>query len=612
MTLFRLQATTSMTRLLALGTSWAIGIVLLVSNYYWPFRGGLSYAQFWLGILFCMIPASFLILGNAFSRGSKALVLFVWGVTLYLPKVLRTPEFFINRDELSHFQTLKLIYESGSLNINHTVFKASIYYPGLELLTVSLKSITNLSLFSTGILLIGFIHSLSLVFIFLLFEKITSSTRIAALGAFLYTANTGFTYFGCLFSYESLGIFLVVLLLFLISKGLHEMNSMRILSSLSLIVVSALVITHHFSSYMLLLFLIILILVQFYKNVISKKSIDKKSYLNFALLTATLIFGWLIYVATISIEYLGGILTDRLYNILKFSIFEGQRQLFWQSPLPNYEVFIDTYTYIPLILLFSGLGVYFIIKERKVHNTFIYALIVYGPVLYFLSLSLIPTYSADIAYRSWSFLFIGASFVVAFATDRMIQRKKVKFLSHQPLLKIFSFVAITLIFVGGISISLPEPVRFSAPPKFATGPSSMSFDVFHSADWFQNYFGRYNNIVGDLTIEDAFGAYGIQNARAWLAWEVFFPKIIDNHVLDNLKGFQDKYLITNALMSRYLAESGFYFKQGELHIEEHPGYGRTQPLPKECLDKFDNSIFFNRMYTNGNITIYKINLEKFP
>jgi len=318
-----------MLKLLAVVMLWAIGLVLLVLDYSWPFRGDFSYAQFWLGILFCMIPALFLILDNDFSRRSKVFVLFTWGITLYLLKVLRSPNFLNFQDEILHFQTLKLIYESGTLAINPTIFKVSMYYPGLELLAVSLKSITNLSLFHTAILSIGLIHSLLPIFIFFFFERITS-IRVAALGAFIYSGSASYATFLSYFSYGTLGMFLVAFLAFLILKKSYKANSTLFVSCLVLLTLPTLVITHHFSSYMFLLFLIVLVFVQFYKNAIQKESIDRKSYLNLALVTATFIFGWLIYVATISINYLGGILTDRIMKILKFSIFEGQRELFWK------------------------------------------------------------------------------------------------------------------------------------------------------------------------------------------------------------------------------------------------------------------------------------------
>ena len=605
MMLFRVHITTSVSRLLALGILWAIGAVLLVLDYHWVFREGLSYAQFWLGILFCMIPAFFLILDNNFSREGKVFVLFMWGITLYFPKVLRSPDFLNFQDEILHFQTSKLIYESGTLNINPTIFPVSMYYPGLELLAVSMKSITNLSLFSTAILLVGLIHSLLLVFIFLLFEKITSSTQIAALGALIYTSNLNYFTFSSFFSYESLGIFLAALLALLLSEKSYKANDTLFFSFLSLLTLSALVITHHFSSYMVLLFLIILVLVRFCKNLVSKRSIDKKSYLNFTLLTATLIFGWVMYVASISVEYLGGILTDRIKRIVEFSIFTGNRELFWQSPLPNYEVFINKYLYIPLILLFSWIGIYFIHREKKLPNTFVYALITYGPVLFFFSLPLILTGSADVAYRSWTFFFVGVSFVVAYATNRMIRQRKF-------LIKTFAFIAVILILVSGISLGDNPSGRFLGSVNLVSGPTAMTSDVIYASNWFEEEIGRYNNILGDLTIQWVFGGYGVQNITTSEAWSIFFPKTINNTVINILKIHNIEYIIVDKRITEFLGRSGHYFSWMEPYVEGHPGYGSIQPLPKECIDKFDDGIFLSRMYSNGNITIYKINIKKLP
>lgn len=595
----------SKSRFLVLGILWAIGITFLVFDYGSQFRGNLSYVQFWLGILFCMIPAFFLLLDNAFSWRGKVFVLFMWGTTLYVPKVLRSPNFLNFQDEILHFQTLKLIYESGTLGINPTIFKISMYYPGLELLAVSLKSVTTLSLFSTAILLIGLIHSLLPVFIFLILKKIASSDRIAALGAFIFTSNPRYFFFHSSFGYESLGIFFVALLVFLITKKAYEANNALFFSCLSLVVLPALAITHHFSSDMFLLFLIILILLQFYKNVISEKSTMEKLHIHFVLLAATFIFAWQTYCATISINYFQGLLTYRIDRILNFLIFGEQRALFLHSPLPNYEIFIDTYLYIPLILLLSGLGVYFIRKERKLRNTFVHSCILYGPLLTFLSLPLILTYSADIAYRSWSFLFMGVSFVVAHAVNKMIQQKNF-------LTKTFAFSAVVLIIIAGISLGDNESGRFLGSSKLVSGPVAITSDVVCASSWFEGKEGRYNNLLGDLTIHWVFGGYGVQNATTFEAWNVFFPKTISNSVISALEMQSIGYVIADRRITESLGQFGFYFSRTELDIEDHPGYGSAQPLPKECLDKFDDGVFLSRMYSNGNITIYKINLEKFP
>ena len=583
-------------RLFVYGTLWVIGTIILVLDYFSPFRGGVSYAQFWVGILFCMIPAIFLLLDDAFSWRGKAFVLFIWGATLYLPKVLRSPFFFNFQDEIMQFQTLKLIYESGTVAINPTISGIFMEYPGLEILDVSLKSVTGLSLFSTGVLLIGLIHSLAPVFIFLTFKRITTSDRLAAIGAFVFTCNPSYFFFDSLFSYESLGILFVVILVFLVSVS-YSAQKRLLFSCLSLVVMSGLVITHHFSSYMFLLFLAILVIVQFYEKVISKKIVEKKSFAYFLILTATFVFVWQVYGAPTTLEYFSSLLTYRIDHILGFFTSGAQRVLFSNSPLPNYEILIN-YLYFPLILLLSGIGVYFV-RRNRLRSTLIFSFIVYGPLLTFLMIPLILTYGEEIAYRSFPFLFIGVSLMIAYAVKGMIRQKN-------PLVKVFVLIAVIFIAIGAISLRGDDSGRFAGSSNLASGPPAITSDVVYASNWFEQEFGRYNNLIGDRTVNWVFGGYGVQNVWTFEAWNVFLPKTINKTVTDTIRNLNIKYIIVDRRVTEFLAKYGWYFDPAEIDMKDHPGFGRTQPLPEECIDKFDNTTLVNKIYSNGNINIFRI------
>ncbi|MGD0644633.1 MAG: hypothetical protein ABSA75_06985 [Candidatus Bathyarchaeia archaeon] len=590
-------------KLVVYGTLWAIGTTLLVLDYLSPFQASISNAQFWVGILFCMIPALFLLLDNTFSWRVKAFVLFIWGSTLYLPNVLRSPYFFNFQDAIYHFQTLQLIYQTHTLAINSTVPQISISYPGLELLGVALKSVTGLPLFSTAILLIGLVHSLEPVLIFLIIKRITSSDRVAAIGGFIFTCNLSYIFFDSLFSYESLGILFVIILVFLVSEIFKAEKRWRAPSRtfllLSLVVLSGLVITHHFSAYMFLIFLAVLVIVQFSENFISKKRVAEKSFIYFLLLAATIVFAWQIYGAPITFEYLHGILANYINSFLKFFApgGSGQRALFVHSSLPNYEIFID-YLYFPLILLLSGIGVYFVHKS-KIRNTMIYILILYGSLI-ILVLPFILIGNPEIAYRSMPFLFIGLSLVIAYAVNGMIRQRNL-------LVKVIALTLVILIAIGGISIYSDSSGRFAGSSNLASGPAAVTSDVISASNWFAQEFGRYNNIVGDITVYIVFGGYGVQNVATYDAWNVFYPTTMNATVTQTLATLNTKYIIVDIRITEYLAKYGYYFDSSELNVKNLPNYGVTEPLPVESIDKFDNTTLLNKIYSNGNINIYRIN-----
>lgn len=596
---------------LALSVLATLGVLLLAITYYLAYDGNFYNSLFWISVLLFSIPIFLIILDENVPQNHKILLLFLFGTILYIMRILPSTIHFHFGDELAHFETAKLIYEAGTLDVA-THFEISKYYPGLGLLTVSLKYLTNLDIFPVAKILIGVIHSFVVVFIYLFFKEVSLSERIAAIGAFIYATNPLYIFFHAVYSYESLGILFVVVLLYLISKMSFKSGSI-FLSLLAIVILPALVITHHLSSYMFLLFMVFLAIIQSYKNLRQKSEGSKKSYLTFTFLTGTLILGWMVYVATIAINYLFGTFTDRLSKIFELSLFGGEKTDIFStslatSLLPTYEFVIDTFIYVPLVLLLSLMGVYFIKKEKNV-NAFIYTLIFYGPVLYLLSLGLIPTSGSELAQRSWGFVYIGLSFVIAVALDGLLVSDiKNNFLERKTLIKAFSFIAVIIILMGGVSIG-DKPIHREPDllsPKLVAGAGSMTTDVFCAAEWVEREFGKGNKMSGDPTIGLIYNRHASQEVELYHAWKLFLPKLIDDDAMSYVRMYGLGYVVIDERMTKSLAEYGYYFPKKEIYREFYPVYGLTEPLPIECIEKFNNHNLFYKIYDNENIYIYKI------
>jgi hypothetical protein len=351
---------------------------------------------------------------------------------------------------------------------------------------------------------------------------------------------------------------------------------------------------------MFLLFMFILVVNNIRNRI---KSIGKNLYLLFAIFSAVFIFSWMMFNATIVFGFYKGILSTRIEHIVNFVLSTEQRVLFRASSLPTYEIFIDKYLYVPLTLLFSWLGVYVIHKEKSDRNDFIRSLIVFGPILFSLSLFLLPTNSQEIAYRIWPFLFVGISLALAHGLNNIIKRRNY-------LLRIFAIVAAILIIVAGISLDDMLFGRFNGSTTLVSGPD-LTYDVICASNWFEVNNGKYNTVLGDRTVQLVFGGYGMQNVgyNIYEGWRVFFPKTIDSSVKDTLYFYNIQFVIVNELISKGLAKYRFYFSTAELNIKDHPGYGDTQPLPRECLYKFDISAYFDRVFSDGRTHIYRVLLR---
>ena len=601
-----------MKRLMLLTIFITLGITLLGVTYYLAYEGNFYDDMFWMSILFIGFPTFLVVSDRHVNKNYKVLFLFLFGSILYIMRILPSTVNFHFQDELFTYETTELIYENGTLDIQ-THFDISRYYPGLELLTIFLKYLTGMEIFPVAKILIGIIHSMVLVFIFLFLNEI-SSTRVAAIGTFIYSTNPLYVFFDALFSYESLGIFFVVFLLYMISKNILRNNAL-----LPILVLGALVITHHLSSFMFLLFILLLIIIKNYNGL--RQYTLNIDYLAF--LSVVLIFGWMVYVATVVINYLIDNFVGRFIKIFELSLFGGEKRDIFQTTLstsvPYYELVIDTFLYAPMILLLAVIGIYISFKQKKDDNflkCLTFTLVIYGPILFMLSLGLIPTSGSELSQRTWGFLFIGLSFFSAITLDRLLGRlypndlNDLKNNRYSPnvIIGIIVFITIVTIIIGGVSIG-NKPVHREPDllyPSVVSGAGSMTTDVFYSARWFENNFGRYNRMAGEKTTSAIFNSYGNQDVERWNSWKIFLPETIDNGVLSSIRTFRINYLIVDNRILKYAAEYRSYFDNSHIYEKLYPVYGSSGLLPIESIDKFNNHNRFGKFYDNGNINIYKI------
>lgn len=595
-------------KLLILTIFISIGIVLLGITYFLAYKGNFQNFLFWMSILLISIPVFIIVLDEDFTCNNKIIILFIFGSILYVIRILPSTINFHFGDEVYTFATTKLIYEAGSIDVTPYP-EITKYYPGLEILTIYLKYFTNLDLFTVAKILIGIIHSFVLVFVFLFLREIGVSERLAAIGTFIYSTNPIYIFFHSLYSYESLGIFFVTLLLYIISRLSIKGKSMNLVL-LALIAIFALVISHHLSSLMFLLFLILMVFIQVYKKHYYYAS---KWHYTLVFLTITLIFGWMVYLATITITYLTDNFISRFMKIFELSFLGGEKTAIASIPLstsllPYYEYVID-FLYVPLILLLSLIGIYLIKKERNNANIFISTMIIYGPFLYILTLAIIPTSGSELSTRIWGFVYIGVSFFVAVAVNKLLTKnKKYCHLELNLLIKMFSFLAVITLLIGGISIGDKPIHRWPdlLTPKLVSGPGSLTTDVFYASEWFESKFGYNNKMVGERTTSIIFSSLGKQDVQRWHAWKLFLPSEIDSNVKNFIRGFDLEYVIVDNRLTKSLAEYGYYFDKKENYMNLYPIYGSIELLPNESLSKFAKSDLFERFYDNGNIYLYKI------
>ena len=144
----------------------------------------------------------------------ERIALAVWlGLALYLVKILRSPAGFTFHDEFPHFATADVILRTQHLFGPNSLQEVSAFFPGLEIVTSALVSVGGLSIEAAGLVVIGVARIIAALAIYLLYEEISGSPRVAGIGSVLAIAYPNYIFWSSQYSYESLALPLSLLVL---------------------------------------------------------------------------------------------------------------------------------------------------------------------------------------------------------------------------------------------------------------------------------------------------------------------------------------------------------------------------------------------------------------
>lgn len=326
------------------------------------------------------------------------------------------------------------------------------------------------------------------------------------------------------------------------------------------------------------------------------KNYDGKIHITL-FLALTLILGWIIYVATATLNYYDSMFIVSIKRVLSLSFLEERTLDFFTRQFldySTYELFVRRFIYIPLILMLSSIGFYYLLTKKNFRNEYVLALSLYSSLFI---ISLFGTITSAMEFgRFLTFGFISVAFLIGVSMDQM---------NKNPFLKMASLIAVILLLIGSASVGTNPPHRSAYSENIRIGQQTITLDVITAANWSEQYLGRYNTMVSNTAVSNVFDFYGIQKSGSYGGWEVFFPQNVSSGVVDYLTTNNISYLVVDGRISRFTSETLYYFELKELKIENHPPYGNTEPLPEVSLSKFNEYPAFMKIYNNGNIKIYK-------
>jgi hypothetical protein len=432
----------------------------------------------------------------------------------------------------------------------------------------------------------------------------------AFFGSLVYMANWGYYWFHSTFSYESLGVSLFLLVVGLAARLSRRGARARVATTVAVLLVGmAVVVTHHVSS-----LISVAVLGTLTAAVATTARRGKQSpLLDLTLFVLVMWISWLVYQASGTIHYLGSNLVDRITNLL--ALFHGSanstRNLFWNTTVPLAE---QAVAYLHPVITFTliAAGLYqqgrpllpaWRAKQKLTIPAVRLALAVVGPLFWLATAPGVLTRTADVIYRSWSFVFLGvALYATLGARPWLTDRSR-----FGELLRYLAFVPVGLLLAGAAILSGNQAGRFRLTEvQSSAGPEAFTEDMVSAAQWLQTDVGRFHFIIGDSTSAIAFAIWGMQRTNEDV-WPVFYtpdPQLAQMYTND----MRAEYVAVDMRDTRYLPRYGFYFDAFEF-LDVRRAVSLGQLLPIEDLKKFDRMPAFRRVYDNGDIVLYQNSAE---
>jgi hypothetical protein len=375
---------------------------------------------YWTGLLLIGLPIFWRLVSREPSDGERLGLVCMLGMALYGVKLLRDSLLFTLPDEFVHSFNSQQIVERHHMFHDVSIQPISAHYPGLEGAASSLMSLTGMSSYGSGVLVVGAARLVLLIGLFLLFRRISGSARMAGLGVAIYVGNFNFLIFGAQFAYESLALPLLVFVLMAVAE--REASPRDWARSWAVPVVlgtAAIVVTHHITAYMLAVVLAAIAVTHY----VIRREVRWPNPWPFAALAAALAAVWLVFVATATAGYLTPVLQDAWTSLIHtISGQSGGRGLFQASSADSQDV-AATAPFVARVVTFSSVllllaALPFGLRQAWLrHRTQPFApILCLAAVGFFATLGLrfVPA-AWETANRAAEFLFLGLAFVVALA-----------------------------------------------------------------------------------------------------------------------------------------------------------------------------------------------------
>jgi hypothetical protein len=560
---------------------------------------------FWSGLLPFYALIAWRLVSPDPSRRERVALILLAGIGLYMVKVMHSPMYFTFYDELLHYRTVANILDSGRQFVENPLLPVSPLYPGLENIAVALVQLGGLDIFSAGVVTILAARAVLVFVLFLFYEKTSESPRLAGVATLIYASNPHFIFFDAQFSYESLALMFVVIVLLSIEYRLHHHKERPLGASLLLIFgICATMVTHHVTSYFLVISLVLWAGIAF---IFPYKGQNRTALFGSASLAIVAIFSWMMYVAIVTIDYLVPVLSGALIDLFKVLLREETGRQLFTSDIGNVlQLWERVIIYGTAFFIMAGLlvGGSLLWRENRNRTTYLFLGVV-GMIYPITQLLRFSSKGLEIASRVGPFMFLGIAFVVGIGITKIYTPSGT---TSSWVKRAGMTLFLLVIFWGNFLVSFPRWALMPGPFMASADTRSVDARSMNMALWASQNLESSQRFAADRINGLLIVAYGhqYQVTGSWSNLNVpgIFLDIPFSEVeYRTLCEGKINYLVIDYRFTSYVPMLGFYYESGESKQRYQ------EPLERAVLDKFKVLDELSLIYDDGTFSIYQVDLS---